>query len=125
MEEFASFLEHLKNHPEYRGQIDHKRILIANEAQCTLPSYEIPQDLQDRLKKAGIESIYSHQAKAYDLAKAGNNVLAVSGTASGKSLSYNLPVFDSLLTNKKAKALYLFPTKALAQDQLRSLRDFE
>lgn len=93
------------------------------------PDYApIPTDLHPSLFKAlsskGIGSLYSHQVTAWENIQAGRNIALVTGTASGKTLAYNLPVLDRILRNKKARALYLFPTKALAQDQLDELRSF-
>ncbi|MFN8215825.1 MAG: DEAD/DEAH box helicase [Solirubrobacterales bacterium] len=72
------------------------------------------------LLAGGIESLYSHQLAAYEAAPAANLVIT-SGTASGKSLAFNLPVLDGIARDQKARALYLYPTKALAQDQARKL----
>ncbi len=73
------------------------------------------------LRQCGIEHLYTHQAKAVGAALRGKNVVVVTPTASGKTLCYNLPVLDKLLADTSARALYLFPTKALAQDQLAEL----
>ena len=70
---------------------------------------------------ASYGQLYSHQAQAWDLLQAGNNIAVVTGTASGKTLCYNLPVLDALLRDQNARALYLFPTKALAYDQRNEL----
>jgi len=78
--------------------------------------------LVQALKARGIERPYSHQAQAAELAFAGRAFVAVTPTASGKTLCYNLPVLTALLTDPGARALYLFPTKALAQDQLAELQ---
>ena len=77
--------------------------------------------LRQTLHGRGIDHLYSHQAEAVDLAMDGANVAVVTPTASGKTLCYNLPVLQSLLDDPNARALYLFPTKALAQDQLAEL----
>jgi DEAD/DEAH box helicase domain-containing protein len=69
----------------------------------------------------GIQTLYTHQEQAWKGLIDGQNIVMSSGTASGKSLAYNLPVIDRLLKNPDARALYIFPTKALAQDQLASL----
>ena len=69
----------------------------------------------------GIEALYAHQATAWEQARAGRHLVVVTGTASGKTLCYNLPVLDCLLRNPQSRALYLFPTKALAQDQVANL----
>lgn len=73
------------------------------------------------LQSSGIAQLYSHQAVAINAAQRGENVVVVTGTASGKTLCYNLPVLHTLLANPEARALYLFPTKALAQDQADEL----
>lgn len=78
-------------------------------------------DLIQALQAIGIHKLYSHQRTAWEHAAAGENMVITSGTASGKSLCYYLPILNELLTDPKAKALLLFPTKALAQDQLYKL----
>jgi len=83
---------------------------------------DLPEEMRSALSKRGIDSIYSHQLAAWTAARAGRNVVLATGTASGKTLAYNLPIIASLLTNTDARALYLFPTKALAQDQLAALQ---
>ncbi len=84
-----------------------------------------PDSLDHRLiaafRKRGIEQLYSHQAEAIAHATAGRNVVTVTPTASGKTLCYNAPVMDAILKDSSTRALYLFPTKALAQDQLAEL----
>jgi DEAD/DEAH box helicase domain-containing protein len=75
----------------------------------------------EALRARGIEQLYSHQASAWDLVQAGRHVVVVTPTASGKTLCYNLPVLQALVHQPDARALYLFPTKALAQDQLAEL----
>ncbi|MGB8647855.1 MAG: DEAD/DEAH box helicase [Anaerolineae bacterium] len=86
----------------------------------------LPDDLHPALVQAlhrrGIQSLYIHQATAWTFTRAGRNVAVVTGTASGKTLCYNLPVLHRLLQDDAARALYLFPTKALAQDQVAGLK---
>jgi len=77
--------------------------------------------LAEALRRRGIAELYAHQARAWELVTAGRHVVVVTPTASGKTLCYNLPVLQALLTEPDARALYLFPTKALAQDQLAEL----
>jgi DEAD/DEAH box helicase domain-containing protein len=72
------------------------------------------------LAARGIERLYCHQVAALELARAGQDFVVVTGTASGKTLCYNLPILESAIT-EGGRALYLFPTKALAQDQLKGL----
>src|SRR5688500_4840780 len=78
--------------------------------------------LEEALGRAGIGELYSHQAEAFDAAMQGP-VIVTTGTASGKSLAFNLPVLDTLARDRRARALYLYPTKALAQDQARKLHE--
>ncbi len=73
--------------------------------------------LLDAIRARGIRSLYTHQAASYSAIQEGQNIVVVTGTASGKTLCYNLPVLDALLKQKSSTALYLFPTKALSQDQ--------
>lgn len=80
--------------------------------------------LADALRQNGAQQLYSHQLKAWQIARQGQNPVLASGTASGKSLAYNLPVLDTLLKQPESSALYLFPTKALTQDQLRVLQAY-
>ena len=85
----------------------------------------LPADLRSELARAlaerGIRQLYSHQAEAYGHARAGRHLAVVTPTASGKTLCYNLPILQRLLEHPSSRALYLFPTKALAQDQLTEL----
>ena len=95
----------------------------AREAQWA----EFPSWIHAPLKAAyaakGIRQLYSHQAAAAEAVHAGKNVVVVTPTASGKTLCYNLPVLNAIVENPDTRALYLFPTKALAQDQLAELYD--
>jgi DEAD/DEAH box helicase domain-containing protein len=79
--------------------------------------------LADALRSRGIEALYSHQGRALELLDKGGHCVVVTPTASGKTLCYNLPVLRALLADPAARALYLFPTKALAQDQLAELEE--
>ncbi|MGW8251364.1 MAG: DEAD/DEAH box helicase, partial [Anaerolineales bacterium] len=90
---------------------------------------DMPDSLQpalcQALERRGIRQLYSHQMHAWQAVRSGKHLAVVTGTASGKTLCYNLPVLDRLLSNPDARALYLFPTKALAQDQLASLNELD
>ena len=114
-------LQELLNSRDYRGQAVAMRQLPAREAVYSEPQGGILPDLRMALVEMGIEQLYTHQAKAIDTVKAGSNVVIVTSTASGKTLCYNLPVLEALLKDPTSKALYIFPTKALAQDQLQGL----
>src|SRR5262249_2614232 len=88
----------------------------------------LPGDLDPQVVSAlagcGISGLYRHQADAWEAAAGGANVIGTTGTASGKSLAFNLPVLDAIAREPKTRALYLYPTKALAQDQARALSSF-
>ena len=88
---------------------------------------ELPEDLHPTLRevlnKHGVNHLYSHQAQSYEEVRAGRDVVVVTPTASGKTLCYNLPVLQDLLQDSEARALYLFPTKALSQDQQSALNE--
>lgn len=88
------------------------------------PDPPLPEHLASRLAAMGVRGLWTHQAEAVAAVRAGHNVIVSTGTASGKSLCFNLPVFETLLADRRARALYLYPTKSLAQDQLRAIRAF-
>jgi DEAD/DEAH box helicase domain-containing protein len=85
----------------------------------------LPPDLHPKVREAlaqqGIEQLYVHQAEAWEAARRGEHLIVTTGTASGKTLAFNLPVLDALAREPKNRALYLYPTKALAQDQARAI----
>ena len=99
------------------------RHIPAREAQFRPMPGWVKRELAAAYRAKGIEQLYSHQAAAAELAHGGKNVVVVTPTASGKTLCYNLPVLNAVLENPDTRALYLFPTKALAQDQLAELHD--
>jgi DEAD/DEAH box helicase domain-containing protein len=82
---------------------------------------ELSPSIREALRRRGIERLYSHQLEAFETVRAGRNAVVVTPTASGKTLCYNLPVLDRVLREPETRALYLFPTKALSQDQLAEL----
>ncbi len=84
---------------------------------------DLPAPLREALSTRGIHQLYSHQLSAWEHVRAGRNIILATGTASGKTLAYNLPVIAAILQDPEARALYLFPTKALSQDQLAVIRD--
>ena len=87
-------------------------------------SAPLPDELHPRLRETlPFDSLYSHQREAWDVAARGDHLILATGTASGKSLAFNLPVLDAIAREPKTRALYLYPTKALAQDQARALAD--
>jgi len=138
------FIKHLKRQRFYKGQITHTQHIPPRRARYGRLDRPLPPPLRDALKRVGAEKLYTHQAQAINAARAGQNVVVATSTASGKTLCYNVPVLETIIggygqetwpnrkgygqetwPNRKfgSRALYLFPTKALAQDQLRSLRE--
>ncbi len=95
----------------------------AKEAQWASMPQWIRPELAEAYRAKGIERLYSHQAEAAERAHGGENVAVVTPTASGKTLCYNLTVLNAILENPDVRALYIYPTKALAQDQLSELQD--
>lgn len=109
--------------PRVAEQIQHIEQVPAKRAHFARPLTRINLQLDLQLGKLGLEQLYSHQALAFDAANEGNDVVVVTGTNSGKTLCYNLPVLQRMIEEPVGSALYLFPTKALAQDQLGKLRE--
>jgi DEAD/DEAH box helicase domain-containing protein len=119
----TDFIHHLKRQRFYKGQIAHVERILARKARYGRLKKPLPPLLRKALGKVGVEKLYNHQAQAIDAVREGHSVVMATSTASGKTLCYNLPVLEVIIADWRAKALYLFPTKALAQDQLRSLRE--
>ncbi|MBC8137590.1 MAG: DEAD/DEAH box helicase, partial [Fibrella sp.] len=113
----SRFIERIKRHPEYKGQMVHSETLAERSAEYGTLDTPLPKGMTDALAAQGINGLYRHQAEAIDLARSGFHWIITTPTASGKSLCYNAPVLETLITEPHARALYLFPTKALAQDQ--------
>ena len=99
-------------------QVTHHRALPAREADHAPNRRPWPKAIRDILARNSINDLYTHQAHATDLIRAGRHVVVATPTASGKTYVYNLPVLERFLSDPDARALYLFPLKALAQDQL-------
>ncbi len=117
----APFVSYIKGLANYKNQIVHIEHLPPYEASYQELDKPLHPELEAALKGTELLPLYTHQAAAVNLASQGKNVMVVTPAASGKTLCYNLPVLEAILTEKRSCALYLFPTKALAQDQLRSL----
>ena len=118
----SSLLTRLLRDPSRAQRVTHVEHVPARDGRRADWPVWVPPLLVDRLSLAGIPAPWEHQAVAADLAWGGTSVVVSTGTASGKSLAYLLPVLSSLLLDDRATALYLAPTKALATDQLRSVR---
>ncbi|KEZ50670.1 MULTISPECIES: DEAD/DEAH box helicase [Metabacillus] len=119
----SEIIDFLKRDEEFKEQIVHAHTIEPKEARTA----EMPSSVDSRLREAlaarGIESLYTHQATAYKLARSRKSFVAVTPTASGKTLCYNLPVLQQIVQDESSRALYLFPTKALAQDQKSELNE--
>ncbi|HIB87432.1 TPA: DEAD/DEAH box helicase [Candidatus Poribacteria bacterium] len=118
------FLDKLFSSTSYQDQIVYTKHLPKRDARFKELSEPILPPLQRALDRIGIHRFYTHQAESIDLIRGGKDIIIETGTASGKTLCYNLPVLESILENHSNCALYLFPTKALAQDQIRSIQNF-
>jgi len=118
-----SLVDTLRSDPTFMAQVQAWHTFEKKEG-LTSP---FPDGLDERLarglRQRGVERIYSHQAQAFNAARSGRHVLIATPTASGKSLCYNLPVMQTLLEHPEARVLYLFPTKALSQDQQSELNE--
>jgi DEAD/DEAH box helicase domain-containing protein len=118
-----AFLHHILTLPDYKQQIVHIQPVASRDATFGKLDEPLHLSLQSRLESLGISSLYTHQARAVNAARRGNNVMVATASASGKTMCYNLAVLEEVLKNPSSRALYLFPTKALAQDQLRGLSE--
>ena len=118
-----AFLYYLQSAPGYAGQIVHTEPIPARNPTYGKLDRPLSDALQERLEKCGLSRLYTHQAQAINKAREGKNVVVATSSASGKSLCYNIATLEAILSEKRSRALYLFPTKALAQDQLRALRE--
>ncbi len=111
-------LDEIMREPQYRDQIVHTRLFPARPARYGTLTRPLPRLLEEALRRRGITRLFAHQAEALEAARAGESVIVTTGTASGKTLCYLLPVAEALLADPDARALLLYPTKALAQDQI-------
>jgi DEAD/DEAH box helicase domain-containing protein len=103
-------------------QVAHTETIAASEPRIA----PLPDELQPDLRNAlPFDALYTHQRSAWDTAARGEHLILATGTASGKSLAFNLPVLDAIAREPKTRALYLYPTKALAQDQARALAELK
>ncbi|MFC1870411.1 DEAD/DEAH box helicase [Chloroflexota bacterium] len=121
--ETLAFLDYLTGQPTYSGQIVHVEHIPPRAASYGELDHTLAADLQYCLSEHGLFPLYTHQAEAVNRAREGTNVMVSTSSASGKSLCYNIPVLEAMINERNSRALYLFPTKALAQDQLRSLQE--
>ena len=114
----TAFLDTLRRERGYAGQLAHVRTLPARAPRYGRLGRPLSPPVQRALVAIGAERLYAHQAAAITAALAGHHVVVATSTASGKTLCFNIPVLEALATDPLARALYIYPTKALAQDQL-------
>ena len=117
----TDFLHGLRASRGWREQITHAEKIPAREGRFSEPDPPLPESIRNMLEQQDIHRLYTHQQQALAAVREGRDFVVVTGTASGKTLCYNLPVFEELLNDPQCCGLYLFPTKALSQDQLRGL----
>ncbi len=121
MSQLDKLLHRLEEDRDFSGNVPYWEHLPAREGEYA----DFPEDLSpllwEALRKEGITRLYTHQRESYDSVRAGSHTVVVTPTASGKTLCYNLPVVQTLLEEEDTRALYIFPTKALSQDQQAEL----
>ncbi|MHC4091027.1 MAG: DEAD/DEAH box helicase, partial [Planctomycetota bacterium] len=122
MMDVEAFLGQIRASDGYRGQIVGVHTLDSRPPRFAQPRSPIQSAVRAALEAMGIRRFYTHQAAAIDSVTAACDTVVVTGTASGKTLCYNVPILNGLLHDPNARALYVFPTKALAQDQLGTLQ---
>ena len=118
--QIGEFLKSLLASERLGSQVVFQKTLPSTPGVWANPQKSWPEMIRTALRSAGIDKLYRHQAQAIDLIRSGRHVVVATPTASGKTLIYNLPAFELFLTNPDATALYIFPLKALAQDQLQT-----
>jgi len=122
-ENLLKSLEFLKEIGVKNDSIRAIKHIPAHEGQyCEYPP-EVHPALAEALKEKGFLKLYTHQHLSWRLLKEGKNIVVVTPTASGKTLCYNLPVLEAILEDPSSRAIYLFPTKALSQDQRAELNE--
>jgi DEAD/DEAH box helicase domain-containing protein len=123
--EAQAFLDSLTADPADADNLVHVEHLPARDPKPLPFPDDLPEVLVSRLSLLGVEGLFEHQLLSLEALRGGRNVMLATGTASGKSLVYQIATAESALVTPKATALFLFPTKALARDQLRAMRAFK
>ncbi|HUU68197.1 MAG TPA: DEAD/DEAH box helicase [Planctomycetota bacterium] len=118
-------LQHIVSNIHYRDQVARVERLEPREARYAEIPGGLAREMAEALAKKGITQFYTHQAEAIGHVRAGRNVVIVTSTASGKTLCYTIPMVEHYLANPSSRALLIYPTKALAQDQLRGLNELK
>jgi DEAD/DEAH box helicase domain-containing protein len=118
--DIKEYIQSLISSSRLGSQVVYHKILPNQPARLAQTKFPWPEPIRRIIASQGISDLYRHQAEAVDLIRSGHHVVVATPTASGKTLIYNLPVLENILKNPESKALYIFPLKALAQDQLRA-----
>jgi len=121
--DISKLLELIKRAEDYEDQMVFAKTYAARKARRAPLRPPVREPLAGNLRAIGIDGFYTHQAEAIRIVRDGGNIVLATDTASGKSLCYNIPVLENLLEDPEARALYVFPTKALGQDQTRMLHE--
>ncbi|MFW6214577.1 MAG: DEAD/DEAH box helicase [Alkalispirochaetaceae bacterium] len=116
-------IEELRSDREFLKNVTSWEHLTPREGEFAPLPEDLDPGIRESLRRRGIERLYTHQAEAYRTVREGKNLVIVTPTASGKTLSYNLPVLQGISEDPETRALYLFPTKALSQDQQSELNE--
>lgn len=118
------WLRGLKDQTEIMKNVTEWRVIPPRDAHSVSLPLDLHPELYRALQSKGMTELYTHQRDAFEASARGNDVVTVTPTASGKTLCYNLPVLQEIVHNPNSRALYMFPTKALAQDQVAELQQF-
>ena len=116
------YLQSLTNSKQLKNQVVFQAVLPAKPSDWTKSNIKWSHEIQQALRSLGVRKLYRHQSRAIDLIRRGEHVVVGTPTASGKTLIYNLPVLERIQKDTNSKSLYIFPLKALAQDQLRAFQ---
>lgn len=117
------YINALKASGRMGHQVAYHMVLPGNKSVWAETEKPLPVEIKNIMNASGIRKLYKHQAIAVDFIREGHHVVVSTPTASGKTIIYNIPVIEKYINNQNTKALYIFPLKALAQDQLRNLND--
>lgn len=119
----AEMIDWVKKTPELMSQVTHWHTIQPRDPKLAPFPDGLHEGIIQALRDKGIDGLYTHQASSYEAVMQGKNIVTVTPTASGKTMCYNLPVLQGVLNDDSTRALYLFPTKALAQDQVAELHE--
>ena len=119
----TEYVSSLRASKRLGSQIAHHQVFPENQPLLSKPKQPWPEEINRMMQSAGVRELYKHQVDAVELIRSGRHLVVATPTASGKTLIYNLPVIENIIKNSASKALYIFPLKALAQDQLRSFEE--